>query len=35
VIFDRQEAKRGRAIANTEAPPLPNAPAEKRDVEKD
>jgi hypothetical protein len=35
VIFDRQEAKRGRAIADTEAPPLPNVPAEKRDAERD
>jgi hypothetical protein len=35
VIFDRQEAKRGRAIAGPEAPALSNAPAEKRGAERD
>jgi hypothetical protein len=34
VIFDRQEAKRGRAIADTEAP-LPEASAVKREAEED
>jgi hypothetical protein len=32
VIFDREEAKRGHAIAGAEAP-LPDAPAVKREVE--
>jgi hypothetical protein len=34
VIFDRQEAKRGHAIAVAEAP-LPHAPAAKREAEED
>jgi hypothetical protein len=34
VIFDRQEAKRGHAIANKEAP-LTNAPVVKREAEDD
>jgi hypothetical protein len=34
VIFDRQEAKRGHAIAVTKAP-LPDAPAAKREAAED
>jgi hypothetical protein len=34
VIFDRQEVKRGHAIAVAEAP-LPHAPAAKREAEED